>query len=300
MWQGPGTRAKDSDRTAICQILDTALAEGQLTMTEHRQRVSAALDAATLGELEPLTADLQTTGAAQPMVSSGATTGRRRLVLVGVTVAAVIVSGLAVLLLGDGSRSSGTTATSTSAAAAPETHELAAEPSSQADRPTSTPADPAPVVIGPPPNLHTADGMALLLDQIRARFGDTTGYELAIMSDEAMLARPDPDDGAAKLVYTFDRGWGDPSTRPRSDTDDLTDLGAFDVQAAAAALQAAPETLRIAPGDVADSVIDIDYVSEPPAPGALELLVKVTTDTGAVGWIYLDGAATVKRVEYPN
>src|SRR5215212_9804049 len=58
-----GTRAKDSDRTATCQILDSAFAEGQLSMEEHRQRVSAATNAPTLGELESLVADLQTAGA---------------------------------------------------------------------------------------------------------------------------------------------------------------------------------------------------------------------------------------------
>jgi hypothetical protein len=58
-----GTRAKDSDRTATCQILDSALAEGQLSMEEHRQRVSAATNAATLDELESMIADLQTANA---------------------------------------------------------------------------------------------------------------------------------------------------------------------------------------------------------------------------------------------
>jgi len=61
--QRPSTRAKDSDRTDICQILDTALAEGQLSMTEHAHRVKAATNAATLGELRALVDDLQTGGA---------------------------------------------------------------------------------------------------------------------------------------------------------------------------------------------------------------------------------------------
>jgi Domain of unknown function (DUF1707) len=59
----PGTRAKDSDRNDTCQILDSALGEGQLSMAEHRQRVSAATNAATLGELRSLVADLQTSNA---------------------------------------------------------------------------------------------------------------------------------------------------------------------------------------------------------------------------------------------
>ena len=40
--QTASTRAKDSDRTDTCQILDTALAEGQLSMSEHADRVKAA------------------------------------------------------------------------------------------------------------------------------------------------------------------------------------------------------------------------------------------------------------------
>ena len=61
--QTPATRAKDSDRNDTCQILDSALSEGQLSMEEHRQRVSSATHAATLGELQTLVADLQTSNA---------------------------------------------------------------------------------------------------------------------------------------------------------------------------------------------------------------------------------------------
>jgi hypothetical protein len=40
--QTAGTRAKDSDRNATCQVLDSALAEGRLSMEEHRQHALAA------------------------------------------------------------------------------------------------------------------------------------------------------------------------------------------------------------------------------------------------------------------
>jgi hypothetical protein len=58
--QTSSTQAKDSDRSDICQILDTALAQGQLSMTEHAQRVKTATGAATLGDLRGLVSDLQT------------------------------------------------------------------------------------------------------------------------------------------------------------------------------------------------------------------------------------------------
>src|ERR1700712_2375516 len=61
--QTAGTRAKDSDRNNTCQVLDSALADGQLSMEEHRTRVATATKAATLGDLQSLVDDLQTENA---------------------------------------------------------------------------------------------------------------------------------------------------------------------------------------------------------------------------------------------
>ena len=293
-----GTRARDSDRTATCQVLDSALSDGQLSGEEHRQRVAAATNAATLGELQSLVADLQAPDAVPPFVSGASKL--RNVVLAAITAVVVAVLGVVgwVVIADDDEP----TSTASPVAETPDTHALAAEATTSApgSEVSEVPADPAPIVAGPQGNLQTADGMTRVIDETRKRFGDTMGYELAIMADEAILARPDPTDDRSKLIYTFERGWGDPSGRPRSDTDELTDLGAFDIAAAAAALQAAPETLRIAPGDVSETFIDVDHIAEPSGQGALELLVKVTTTSGADGWIYLDGAGNIKRVEYPS
>jgi hypothetical protein len=297
-----GTRAKDSDRTDTCQVLDSALAEGQLSMEEHRQRVSAATNATTLGELQSLVTDLQTTNP-QPFTSQPSKLpGRPIVVAVMAAVVTVVCAGVAWAVMAGGGSAPDTPATN-STAEAPETHALAVEPSTTVEVPKPVPEDPPPVVLAAPPNLQSAEGLARVIDETRKRFGDTMGYELAVMSDEAILARPDPTDDKSKLIYYFHGGWGDPSTRSRSDTDNLTDLGAFDVPAAAAALAAAPETLRIAPADVSETFIDFDHVADPAdlaGPGALELLVKVTTTSGADGFIYLDGASNIKRVEYPG
>jgi hypothetical protein len=290
-----GTRAKDSDRTETCQVLDSALAEGQLSIEEHRQRVSMATNAATLGELRSLVDDLQAPNAVQPFATQAPKLSNRAALVAVIGVLVVCVAAVGWLVVGSDDATEGS-------AAAPATHVLAGEPVADATeaKPTAVPEDPPPVVLTPPPNLHTVAGMTRVIDEIRMRFGDTMGYELAIKPDEAILARADPTDDQSKLIYSFERGWGDPSDSRRSDTDDLTDLGAFDVAAAASALQAAPETLRIPPGDVSETFIDIDYVAEPPAPGALELLVRVSTTSGQDGWIYLDGASNIKRVEYPS
>ena len=83
--QTASTRAKDSDRNDTCQVLDSALAEGQLSMEEHRQRVGSATNAATLGELQSLVSDLQNANApvqlptlkSRPRLPAGAGWGLR-------------------------------------------------------------------------------------------------------------------------------------------------------------------------------------------------------------------------------
>lgn len=61
-------RASDADRDRVAQLLGDALADGRLSAEEHSERLDALYAAKTLGELEPITADL---GAA-PAASSAA------------------------------------------------------------------------------------------------------------------------------------------------------------------------------------------------------------------------------------
>lgn len=51
-------RASDADRDRVAQILGEALADGRLTAEEHSERLAALYRAKTLGELQPLVADL--------------------------------------------------------------------------------------------------------------------------------------------------------------------------------------------------------------------------------------------------
>lgn len=51
-------RASDADRDQVATVLQTAYAEGRLTVDEHEERLGAALTAKTFGELSQLTADL--------------------------------------------------------------------------------------------------------------------------------------------------------------------------------------------------------------------------------------------------
>lgn len=259
-------------------------------MDEHRRRIDAAIRAATLAELHELLDDLQID---DPLPQPIPTQRRRR--GIGLAVAGGLVALVAAVGWGVTSQSD-----------APVEPPGAAVPEAPVPRPAITPAAPSlvdevpPVVLNLPRHMDTVEGMTGVLDEIRKRFGSTMGYELAFRPDQAFLSLPDPANEQRKLIYTYRGGWGNPSSSARSDTDDLVDLSAFDIGATVAAWQSAPATLQIAPDDVQDSYLDIDHISEPGGPGALETLIRVTTESGTNGYIYLDPAGAVKRVENPS
>jgi hypothetical protein len=63
-------RASDIDRDQVVDVLREALMSGRLTQDEHGDRLEQALQAKTLGELEPITRDLVVPGQAAPIASS--------------------------------------------------------------------------------------------------------------------------------------------------------------------------------------------------------------------------------------
>ena len=58
-------RVSDADRDQVAEVLHTAYAEGRISLDEHAERTSAALEAKTFDDLTGLTADLVPTAAAQ-------------------------------------------------------------------------------------------------------------------------------------------------------------------------------------------------------------------------------------------
>ncbi|WP_233213722.1 DUF1707 SHOCT-like domain-containing protein [Mycobacterium hubeiense] len=283
------TRARDSDRTATCQALDDALAEGQLTMAEHQHRVAIAIKATTLGELQGLVTDLQPSYGA--IERSTPNRSRRMVATTAATAALLAVLGLISWGLFGHVSSPDPAAESPVQAVESPAPTKAAEPK---------PDEVAPEVLIVPREFHTVDGLTGLIEQIRKRFGDTMGIELAVTPDEAYLYRADPTDDQVKLLYRYQGGWGDPSRKLRDATDVPADLAAFDVPAATEMLRNAPATLGIDPADVSGAFLDVDHIQDPAGPGALELLIKVDTKSGGSGLIYLDGASNIKRVEYPS
>ncbi|MBD3005671.1 DUF1707 and DUF2154 domain-containing protein [Streptomyces sp. 5-10] len=59
-------RASDAERERIAEVLREAVAEGRLDMEEFEERLSAAYEARTHGQLEPLVRDLPVPGGAAP------------------------------------------------------------------------------------------------------------------------------------------------------------------------------------------------------------------------------------------
>jgi hypothetical protein len=282
--QTASTRAKDNDRNDTCQILDTALSEGQLSMAEHQQRVKAATNAATLGDLKSLVGDLQTGNSPVQLP----TLNKPRLARAGgagggwgirVAVAAVLV----LLGVGIGWGLYGNT---------PSPLNFTSDPGAKSD-------GVAPVVLTPPRQLQSLGGLTGLLEQMKKKFGDTIGYRLVIYPDYASLDRPDPTDDRRTLNYSYRGGWDDPTTGSKGNGAVAVDLGKFDAKAVVGVLRGAPETLNIKSSEVKSTYLIIEPSGDPTAPGTVAISIYVSSDFGS-GYIELNGDGSVKRTNYPS
>ncbi|WP_082570184.1 DUF1707 domain-containing protein [Mycobacterium sp. Root135] len=281
--QTAGTRAKDSDRNNTCQVLDSALGDGQLSGEEHRIRVAAATTAATLGDLQQLVEDLQNDNAPvqmpdlkKPSRMIGGDSGwGMRAAVAGV----LVVLGIAI---GWGLYGNTTSPLS-----------FTSDPGAKSD---GIPAK----VITPPKQLQSLGGLTGLMEQMRQRFGDTMGYGLTIYPDYAVLYRPDPTDDRRKLNYTYRGGFDDPYPATKSSDDTLVDLSAFDVKTVVGIIRGAPETVGLQQKDVEadDTYLTIDPARDPTMPGTLTLRVSVSSDFGS-GSITFAGDGTIKRIDGP-
>ncbi len=278
--QTAGTRAKDSDRNDTCAVLDSALADGQLSNEEHRQRVAAATNAATLGQLQALVTDLQTANAPvrlpdlKPRVPA---------VPGGWGIRAAIAGVLVLLGIGIGWGLYGNTSTPFS---------FTSDPGAKSD-------GIGPVVLTPPRQLHSLGGLTGLFEQMRQKFGDTTGYRLVVYPDYASLDRPDPGEDRRMLNYSYRGGWDDPTSSSKSGDARQVDLAKFDMKAVVGVMRGAPETLGIKPSEVTSTYLIIDPSGDPLTPDAVELSIYVSSDFGS-GNIELNPDGTSKRVSYPS
>jgi hypothetical protein len=283
--QTAGTRAKDTDRNNTCQILDSALGDGQLSLDEHRTRVALATTAETLGDLQSLVEDLQNANAPvqmpnlkKPMFKAGGANS-------GWGMRAAVAGVLVVLGIAIGWGLYGNT---------PSPFSFTSDPGAKDD---GIPAK----VITPPTRLQSQGGLEGLLEQMRQRFGDTMGYGLTVYPEYAVLSRPDPNDDRRKLSYYYKGGFDDPTTSATSDGDIVADLGAFDVKAAVGILRGTPDAVKLKPTDIDQNstYLTIDPTREPQTPGELTLRASVSSDFGS-GSVTFASDGTIKRVDPPT
>ena len=280
--QTASTRAKDTDRNDTCQILDTALSEGQLSMAEHQQRVKEATNATTLGDLRALVSDLQTANAPvqlptlkKPRLAAPPGSGSW-----GIRIA--IMAVLVLLGIGIGWGLYGNT---------PSPLNFTSDPGAKAD-------GVAPVVLTPPRQLHSLGGLTGLFEQMKKKFGDTEGYRLVIYPEYASLERPDPTDERRELNYTYRGGWDDPNTSAAGSDEKLVDLSKFDTKAVVGVLRGAPETLNIKPADVTSTYLIVEPSRDITAPGTVAISIYISSDFGS-GYIQLNPDGSVKQINYP-
>ncbi|ADU01830.1 MULTISPECIES: DUF1707 SHOCT-like domain-containing protein [Mycolicibacterium] len=259
------TRAKDSDRNETCQILDTALADGQLSMTEHGERVKSATTASTLGQLQDLVSDLQTAKTiAEPTVITRVI--NRQVARPGWGVKAAIAAVLVVLGIAIGWGLYGNSSSPLS---------FQTDPGAKDD---GIPAR----VLTPPRQLQSLGGFTGLFEQMRQKFGSTMGYELDIHSDMAYLDRPDPQDNRRSLTYYYRGGWGEPSGSPTAVSADerLVDLAKFDFEKILGVVRGAPETVGISRADLKETWLRISPSEDPATPDAVIVEIVVNSDFG--------------------
>ena len=190
-------------------------------MAEHGQRVKAATNAATLGDLKALVSDLQTANAPvqlphlnKPRVpglagGGGAGDARRRRGGAGAAGGGYRLGALR---------------------QHPSPFNFTSDPGAKAD-------GVAPVVLTPPRQLQSLGGLNGLLEQMKKKFGDTMGYRLVIYPDYASLDRPDPGDDRRTLNYSYRGGWDDPTASPKSPDATPVDLSKFDAKAVVGVLR---------------------------------------------------------------
>ncbi|OBI81555.1 DUF1707 domain-containing protein [Mycobacterium sp. 1245805.9] len=270
------TRATDSNRVDTCQLLDLALSDGQLSMEEHRQRVRAATNATTLGELQSLVSDLQIRRAPAQFPNLKSLAGRR-----GIRIAVLV----GVALLGVGIAWGLYANTAPDRAQPPAASPVVVAP----PPPTEAPAVAPPQSSTPPPapeQLMTAGGVSDVVAQIRTKFGDTIGYELLVYPERAAIIRPDSVNAHKTVEFSYANGlWGASSSASKPMDTIVGDVGKFDVQAVISALRAAPQTLHIDGGHP-------DYISIQAAEdGTLRIELYVTNGyTGRYLMVNADGS----------
>ncbi|GAA4545836.1 DUF1707 domain-containing protein [Pseudonocardia xishanensis] len=232
------TRARDADRDALCRALDKAFEEGQLDGAEHRERTASALRARTLGELRGLIDDLQLAEAprlSEPAPPRAPRRGSAR--WVGLVVSLALLGGG--FVVGRISAPSGPTATN--------------EQVAQDGGPV---ADVAPTVVRLE-GLHTPEGFARFVADVRARLGTTVVSDATIYPGYAVFTTPLAGNAGREERWYYRggvEGPDDPGTRDRDKA--LVDLALFSPEILMPLVAGAPQSVQVPDGVVSHLIVE--------------------------------------------
>lgn len=253
-------RARDVDRAAVRDALDSAFADGQLTDVEHRSRVEASRSARMLADLDRLVRDLQVPADLWESVSAPSPPRSTRWAVAFAT-AVVLVCGIVVVT---SSRSND---------------------------------DPAATTAGAQADLTTAAGFGRMIDEIAHQLNDLQVDRLTVYPAYATFSRPVPgrpgreqsyryevEDGRARITDN-----GTSSNRTEGVPIDLAELRP-NVPQLIGLLYGADRTLGV--GGPTDIYLIADRGNDGPAMS----IYLQNEDTGARGFLTVGFDGTVRSV----
>ncbi|MGK8521186.1 DUF1707 SHOCT-like domain-containing protein [Nocardia asteroides] len=233
-----GIRARDTDRADVCGLLDTALAEGQITASEHAARTTKAMRAKSFGELDALIGDLQIPGELvnAPVVRVDRRRPRRWLAPVSTVVAALVVGAM----VGGISRCG-------------------------VDLPGSSEKV---------PDLTTGAGLAYFLAEYRAEFGDLVADEVTLYPKYGLVDRQTPGHASETSDFRYNGDFRTSTTSERKAGTRTLDLAAVDVPTVARLLAGAPQTVKCPDGVITHVIVQYDTHGSMDRGPVLEIHVK--------------------------
>lgn len=186
-------KARDADRDAAIEVVETAYADGQISRPDYDLRTDRVLRAETVGELQMLVQDLQVTVDVLPAPTPARSTSSvspRAVKLVLAAVAAVIALGLVVPLV------------------------LVGRVDSVQEGAIS-----APVPLAETSDLTTAQGYNRLVQEIEAKTGSTTVFNAVVYPGYAVIEVPVDAESQRSYGWYYDGEWDEWTGTGKADED---------------------------------------------------------------------------------
>lgn len=261
-------RARDADRDRAVEVIETAYVDGQLGDADRELRVARALSAATLGELEGLTRDLQVPAAPAPPLQRAARRRGGLAVAGGVAAAAGVLALVPFVFLASSSDQS------------------APPPGSESARAVEVPA-----VAEPAAAFEMApEQVRRFLQAYERKFGTREAFEVSFFPDRAQAQVPVRGARPRMERWTWNGRW-------RRDTEAsavagplrLVDVGSIDVRRLFANIATARRTLEVDGGRFTHARL-VRWDTDP-----VELNIYISNDLKETGYLSTTPSGQVRH-----